>query len=57
MGGDDQIVKVLDLFDSCTTVASGQAHSESLTSLQWTLDERQLISAAKDCTIAVWNFY
>ncbi|CAM9091506.1 unnamed protein product [Hapterophycus canaliculatus] len=57
LGGDDETVKVLDLANDCETVACGQAHAGAITSIQWTGDERQLISAADDCTLAIWNFF
>lgn len=48
---------MLDLASDCETVARGRAHAGAITSVQWTRDERQLISAADDCTLAIWNFY
>ncbi|CAM9617784.1 unnamed protein product, partial [Discosporangium mesarthrocarpum] len=57
VGGNDQMVKVLDLSNGFETLACGRAHVGPVTGLQWTRDERQLISAAEDCTLAVWNFY
>ncbi|CAM9173677.1 unnamed protein product [Ectocarpus sp. 12 AP-2014] len=57
LGGDDELIKVLDLATNCETVACGRAHAGAITSVQWTRDERQLISAAEDCTLAIWNFF
>ncbi|CAM9464894.1 unnamed protein product [Scytosiphon promiscuus] len=57
LGGDDETIKVLDLANDSETVAYGQAHAGAITSVQWTRDERQLISAADDCTLAIWNFF
>lgn len=50
-------LQVLDLANNCETVACGRAHAGVITSVKWTSDERQLVSAADDCTIAIWNFY
>eukprot|EP00904_Undaria_pinnatifida_P004386 jgi/Undpi1/13949/HiC_scaffold_9.g03600.m1 len=57
LGGEEETVKILDLANNCETVACGRAHAGSITSVQWTRDERQLISAADDCTLAIWNFF
>ncbi|CAM9946916.1 unnamed protein product, partial [Sphacelaria rigidula] len=57
LAGDDETLKVLDLANNCETVACERAHAGSVISVQWTADNRQLVSAAADCTLVVWNFF
>lgn len=52
-----QSSQVLDLLKDFETVACGRAHAGAVTSIQWTADERQLVSAAEDCTLGIWNFF
>merc|ERR1712228_225770 len=35
----------------------GLGHSAPVTSLQWSPDGKQIISASADCSISVWNFF
>jgi len=55
--GDDQLVKIFDLVDSGKLVTVGHGHSESINCLQWSPDEKQLVSVGADCCICIWNFY
>ena len=52
-----QTTQVLDLKNNCEAVACGRAHASAITSVQWTKDERQIVSAAEDCSLAIWNFF
>lgn len=49
--------QVLDLVNNWETIACGRAHAGPVTSVAWTSDERQLVSAADDSTVAIWSFY
>ena len=55
-GGDDLLVKVAD-FATNEVVAIGVGHSKGVVSVQWTPDEKQLVSAGEDASICVWNFF
>ena len=56
VGASDCQVHVLDL-RSGRLVAQGHGHSEQVLSLQWTPDEKQLVSGGEDGAVCVWNFY
>lgn len=38
-------------------MAQGHGHSETVTALQWSPDEKQVVSVGEDCCVCVWNFY
>jgi len=38
-------------------IAELRAHSETIWSVKWTADQRQLISVAGDATCCIWNYY
>jgi len=38
-------------------IAELRAHSESVSFVKWTADQRQLISVAGDATCCIWNYY
>ena len=40
-----------------TFQGKGLGHSAPVTSLQWSPDGKQIISASADCSISVWNFF
>lgn len=54
--GEDCEVKVFDL-SRMALVTAGQGHSDDVTCLAWSPDERQLVSVGCDSCISVWNFY
>jgi WD40 repeat protein len=54
--GDDGLVKVVDLVTG-EIVAIGIGHSNVVRAVQWSPDERQLISTGDDAAICVWNFF
>lgn len=54
--GEDNQAKVYDI-RSESLVAVGIGHSNNVLSLQWSPDERQIVSVGSDCCICVWNFY
>jgi cilia- and flagella-associated protein 52 len=54
--GDDMLLKVLELTTG-RVVALGQGHSESIHTLAWTPDERQLVTGGNDSCLSIWNFY
>lgn len=54
--GDDTLIKVMDI-NSGVVLSLGQGHSTAVRSLQWTPDERQIISGADDACLCVWNFF
>lgn len=54
--GDDHYVKVLEM-SSGSIISLGQAHSNTVLSLAWTADERQVVSGGEDCCLCVWNFF
>jgi WD40 repeat protein len=56
--GSDTLIKILHIHSSgLKTVACGRGHSQTVRSVAWTRDEKQLISAGDDSSICVWNFY
>ena len=54
--GEDNQTKVYDI-RSESLIAVGIGHSSNVRSLEWSPDERQLVSVGNDCCICVWNFY
>ena len=64
MAGDACLVKVYEMSDATgkplkepELIAIGDGHFGSIKSLEWSPDERQLVSVADNCSICVWNFY
>ena len=61
----DYVVLVLELINTAPgapaqqprPVAQGYGHSNEVVALQWSPDERQIVSVGKDCCVSVWNFY
>ena len=53
---EDNQTKVYDI-RSESLIAVGIGHSSNVRSLEWSPDERQLVSVGNDCCICVWNFY
>ena len=61
----DYVVLVLELINTAPgapaqqprPVAQGYGHSNEVVALQWSPDERQIVSVGKDCCVCVWNFY
>ena len=54
--GDDCVLKILEIATD-SVISLGHAHSESVSCVQWTNDERQVITGGKDTCLCVWNFY
>ena len=61
----DYVVLVLELINTALgarpaqqprPVAQGYGHSNEVVALQWSPDERQIVSVGKDCCVCVWNF-
>ena len=52
-----QLVSIFDLASGIRLMAQGQGHSDSVVSLAWSPDEKQVLSAGDDCCVCVWNFY
>mmetsp|Transcript_37635 Transcript_37635/g.49584 ORF Transcript_37635/g.49584 Transcript_37635/m.49584 type:complete len:699 (-) Transcript_37635:494-2590(-) len=57
IGGEDQLVKVLDMSAEGDIISAGHGHSDTIKYVTWSPDERQIISVGDDCSICVWNFY
>lgn len=57
----DEMVTVFELNVLATAppkrIADGWAHSDVVSSVQWSPDERQLVSIGIDSCICVWNFF
>ncbi|KAE8899164.1 hypothetical protein PF005_g11747 [Phytophthora fragariae] len=54
--GEDCEVKLFDI-GSSSLLASARGHSNTVNSIAWSPDERQLVSVGADSCICVWNFY
>jgi len=54
--GDDHQTKVYEIASE-SLVAVGIGHSNTVRSLSWSPDERQIVSVGDDCCCCVWNFY
>eukprot|EP00744_Colponema_vietnamica_P009814 GILI01013927.1.p1 GENE.GILI01013927.1~~GILI01013927.1.p1 ORF type:complete len:623 (+),score=120.64 GILI01013927.1:91-1959(+) len=54
--GDDCQVKLYDLSTGAVS-AIGVGHSAAIRRLEWSPDEKQLVSVGSDCCVCVWNFY
>ena len=68
--GDDYLVKIWDLtggtgqkiaggsgLPAPKLIATGVCHTSAVNKVQWSPDEKQLVSVGEDCSICVWNFY
>lgn len=56
--GDDHLLKVFDLSDgSHGLLTVGHGHSQRVLGLEWSGDEKQLVSVGEDACVCVWNFY
>lgn len=54
----DFLVSVFELkAGGIRLLAQGHGHSEPVTALQWSPDEKQVVSVGEDCCVCVWNFY
>jgi len=54
--GEDNQTKVYEIRTE-SLIAVGIGHSNNVRSLQWSPDERQIVSVGTDSCICVWNFY
>ena len=52
--GDEKRVKILDL-RTFEIVSVGDSHSESISCLIWSADEKQIYSGGDDCCLSIWN--
>ena len=55
-GGSNEVVRLWD-WRKLEPVATGTAHSQAIERLAFTGDSRQLLSAAGDSAVMVWNVY
>ncbi len=55
VGGHDEIVRIWDI-KTDTLITKGWCHSSQVSSLAWSLDEKQLVTTSLDCSIAIWTF-
>jgi WD40 repeat protein len=53
----DFMVSIFDLSTGIRLIAQGHGHSEPVSALQWSPDEKQVVSVGEDCCVCVWNFY
>lgn len=56
VGGDDYQVKIFHL-EQQSLVACCLGHSDAVNDLQWSPDEKQIISVGDDACICVWTFF
>lgn len=54
--GADGILKVLDIQRN-QIISLGRGHSDEITCLSWTPDEKQIITGGKDHCMCIWNYY
>ena len=55
--GNDQLVKIFDLMEGGKLLTVGHGHSGYVMDIQWSPDEKQVVSVGDDCCVCVWNFY
>jgi WD40 repeat protein len=55
--GKDAMVKIYDLANQMMLVSVKNGHSGPVMDLEWSPDERQLISVGSECCICIYNFY
>lgn len=55
--GEDHLVKIFDLVDGGQLASVGHGHSEYVLGLEWSGDEKQLVSVGEDACVCIWNFY
>ncbi|GMI03858.1 hypothetical protein TrVE_jg2531 [Triparma verrucosa] len=55
--GEDHLVKVFDLVDGGQLASVGHGHSEYVLGLEWSGDEKQIVSVGEDACVCIWNFY
>mmetsp|Transcript_64346 Transcript_64346/g.145130 ORF Transcript_64346/g.145130 Transcript_64346/m.145130 type:complete len:116 (+) Transcript_64346:97-444(+) len=53
----DFLVSIFDLAGGIRLMAQGHGHSQPVTALKWSPDEKQVVSVGEDCCVCVWNFY
>jgi cilia- and flagella-associated protein 52 len=54
--GQDATLKVLTIQGN-EVVGIGQGHSDGITMIRWTPDEKQIVTVGDDSCICVWNLY
>eukprot|EP00927_Polykrikos_kofoidii_P038705 TRINITY_DN33117_c0_g1_i1.p1 TRINITY_DN33117_c0_g1~~TRINITY_DN33117_c0_g1_i1.p1 ORF type:complete len:626 (-),score=90.66 TRINITY_DN33117_c0_g1_i1:168-2045(-) len=55
-GTDDARLYIYDLM-SCACIQECEGHSQGVTQVCWSPDQRQICSAGKDGCVIVWNFF
>eukprot|EP00820_Chromera_velia_P023794 Cvel_45.t2-p1 / transcript=Cvel_45.t2 / gene=Cvel_45 / organism=Chromera_velia_CCMP2878 / gene_product=WD repeat-containing protein 16, putative / transcript_product=WD repeat-containing protein 16, putative / location=Cvel_scaffold5:264954-267049(+) / protein_length=575 / sequence_SO=supercontig / SO=protein_coding / is_pseudo=false len=56
VGGSDRIVRLFDM-DEGRHLVSGEAHTAGVSSLDFSADDKQIVSAGLDQTLCIWNFF
>lgn len=56
VGGQSGVVRLYD-FSSGNFIAECKAHSRAITAIDFSADDRQVISTGKDGLIAIWNIF
>jgi WD40 repeat protein len=54
--GDDHVLKVLDVASS-HIAGLGLGHCDTINTLAWTPDERQILTGGADNSLCIWNFF
>ena len=55
-GGMSGVVRVYD-FSNGTFIADCKAHSNTVTCVKFSSDDKQIVSTGKDGLVVVWNFF
>lgn len=54
---NEVFVYSLQGLDQFTFLGKGLGHSAPIQRLNWSPDERQIVTVSADCSISVWNFF
>lgn len=54
--GSDRVLKVLDIAQSAM-ISVGQSHSDTICTVAWTPDEKQIVTGGADNSLTIWNFF
>jgi len=55
-GADDARLYIYDLA-SCSCIQECEGHAGGLTSVRWSPDQKQIVTAGRDGCVIVWNFF
>lgn len=55
MACSDETIKLYSLQGKI--LAIGHLHTQEVTSVKWSPDDKQIIATSNDCGISIWNFY